>query len=110
MEEIHELETLEQRIRSETGLLVYFSADRCSVCKVLKPKVKEMLAEEFPRMGMVYVDVERSPELSGQHRVFSLPTLLVFFDGHEQIRLSRNVGLHQLEDLIRRPYGLLFDN
>jgi thioredoxin-like negative regulator of GroEL len=109
METIDTPERLRELTGDSDGVLLYFSNDACSVCKVLKPKVIELLQDTFPRMEMGYVDTEKSPELSGQHRVFTIPTLLIFFQGREQHRFSRNISLHQLEAAIERPYGMIFE-
>ena len=87
--------------------LLYFSTDTCSVCRVLKPRVARMLEEQFPRTGAGYVDTEKSPVLSGQHGVFTIPTILLFVEGKEHARFSRNISLHQLEEAIERPYSML---
>ena len=108
MEGIYHMEALQEAINSEKGLLLYFSSESCSVCKVLKPKVAELLQEKFPGMGSRYVDTEKSPVLAGQYRVFTIPTILIFFEGKEQLRYSRNISMHQLEEFIERPYQLLF--
>ena len=108
MEIVPTLELLQHLILEEKALLLYFSHEHCSVCKVLKPKVSELISERFPRMKARYVDTERTPLLAGQFSVFAVPTLLLFFDGREQTRYSRNFSLDQLEGAIERPYTLLF--
>ena len=110
MEGIYNLELLEQKISDLKGLLLYFSSDTCSVCKVLKPKVASLMQELFPHMQVYYIDTEKSPVLSGQHRIFTIPTILVFFEGKEHMRLSRSISLYQLEDAIAKPYGLVFED
>ena len=109
MEGIYSLQELNERIKAEKGILVYFSSDSCSVCKVLKPRVSELLRENYPSMQTYYVDIEKSPVISGQFRIFTIPTILIFFEGKEQVRFSRNISMHQLEDAIDRPYGLVFE-
>ena len=108
METIETPERLNDLIEHQEGLLLYFSSDSCNVCKVLKPKVRELLEEQFPKIHMGYVDTERSPALSGQHRVFTIPTILLYFMGKEQQRFSRNISLYQLEEAIAKPYGMIF--
>lgn len=110
MEEIDNVEELQQKIATEKGVLLYFSSDSCSVCKVLKPKVAELLREQFPFMVSHYVDIEKSPVISGQFRVFTIPTILIFFEGKEQVRYSRNISMHQLEESISRPYSMIFED
>lgn len=102
------LKEFELAKRKEEGLLVYFSHEACNVCKVLKPKVKDMLDKEFPNMKMTYADTVITPEIAGQNGIFTVPTILVFFDGREYIRKSRNIGLEELKREIQRPYEMMF--
>jgi thioredoxin-like negative regulator of GroEL len=102
------MEALQARIHTEKGILLYFSSESCSVCKVLKPKVAELLKDQFPLMQSLYVDTEKSPVIAGQFKVFTIPTILIFFEGKEQARFSRNLSMHQLEAAIERPYPLIF--
>ncbi|MEN8229854.1 MAG: thioredoxin family protein [Bacteroidota bacterium] len=110
MEGIYDLQLLAQKIENEKGVLIYFSTDSCSVCKVLKPKVSQLLHDRFPQMQSFYVDIDKSPVISGQHRVFTIPTILLFFEGKEHLRVSRNISLHQLEEAIEKPYSLVFED
>ena len=110
MEGIYNMEALQDSINSSQGILLYFSSESCSVCKVLRPKVSELLRHKFPRMHSLYVDIEKSPVIAGQFRVFTIPTLLIYFEGKEQVRFSRNIGMHQLEEAIDRPYQLVFED
>ena len=94
----------------ETALLGYFSTDACNVCKVLKPKVAELLQTKFPKMKMAYIKSDVLPEVAAQHQVFAAPTILVFFEGREYIRKSRNIGVGELQGEIERPYSMLFSD
>ncbi len=94
---------------SEPALLCYFSTDTCNVCKVLKPKVADLLTSQFPRMKMVYVPSDKLPEVAAQNHVFVAPTILVFIDGREYIRKSRNIGISELQQEIERPYSMFFN-
>lgn len=100
-------EFLELKEKS-SALLGYFSTDGCNVCKVLKPKVQELIQNEFPRIKPVYIKSDKLPEVAAQHRVFAAPTILVFFEGREYIRKSRNIGIGELEREIARPYSMIF--
>jgi thioredoxin-like negative regulator of GroEL len=93
---------------SNQASLFYFSAPHCSVCKVLKPKLLQMLKEEYPEFRAFYIDIENSPLIAGQMRIFTIPTLLIFFEGKEFYRISRNISLEELKKTIERPYGLMF--
>ncbi|MFC2089934.1 thioredoxin family protein [Bacteroidota bacterium] len=108
MKHITAIEDLYTLIQDETMLVVYFSNDACNVCKVLKPKIAELLTDEFPKVAFAYVDTGKNPETAGQFRVFSIPTIDIYVDGKEQTRFSRNVTLFEFEAAIERPYKILF--
>lgn len=95
-------------ITEYSGTIVYFSTPTCNVCKVLKPKLLEMIGEEFPLLKFAYVDCEKSKELAAQNRIFAVPTILFFLDGKEMFRKSRNIGLSEIHDEITRPYSIFF--
>lgn len=96
------------KLKEEDAFLAYFSTDSCNVCKVLKPKVEELVHTEFPKIKLFYININKLPEVAAHHQVFAAPTLLVFFDGREYLRKSRNIGLEELRNQIRRPYTMLF--
>ena len=92
----------------EPALLAYFSTDACNVCKVLKPKVRELVETNFPEIKLVYIKSDVLPEVAAQNQVFAAPTILIFFDGREYIRKSRNIGISVLQQEIARPYAMIF--
>lgn len=73
-----EIQTL---INNETALMIYFSHEGCNVCKVLKPKLKQLLNDKFPKIKFLKIDTIESPEISAQKSVFAVPTILVYFKG-----------------------------
>jgi thioredoxin 1 len=109
METIQTIQKFEQTLAENDAVLAYFSTEICSVCKVLKPKVAEMIAKEFPKIKMVFVESDKLPELAAQNRVFAAPTIIVFFAGRETIRKSRAFGVDELAKEIQRPYSVIFE-
>lgn len=105
-----EIESFEEflKLKDESAMLAYFSTDACNVCKVLKPKVQELVKNEFPKIKLAYIKSDVLPEVAAQNRVFAAPTILVFFDGREYIRKSRNIGIGELQQEIDRPYSMIF--
>lgn len=108
MQAIHSILGFDQILAENEAVLAYFSTEFCSVCHVLKPKVIEMVSESFPKMEMVFIESDKLPELAAQHRVFTAPTVVVFFAGRETIRKSRAFGVDELRSEIERPYYLMF--
>lgn len=89
--------------------LVYFSHDNCNVCKVLKPKVEELIQKEFPNIDFVYCNIKSGAEFAAIHSVFTVPTVILFLEGNEQFRKLRNFGINELKEDISRPYRICFE-
>ncbi len=92
----------------EPAFLAYFSTETCNVCKVLKPKISELVQSKFPQILLVYIDSNKLPELAAQNQIFVAPTIIVYFEGREFIRKSRNIGIGELQREIERPYSMIF--
>jgi len=103
------LEHLRETLQSAPAVIAYFSTPDCNVCAVLKPKVIELIKNDFPQIQFHYVDCLQQPEIAAQFSVFAIPTALVYFNGKETFRLSRNFGIAELSEKLRRPYQLLFE-
>ena len=96
-------------IKSENqAVLFYFSHDNCNVCKVLKPKIYQLLQNNFSNIKFRYIDVKKTPDIAAQNNVFTVPTILIYLEGKEFIRKNRNIGLEELRSIIERPYSLMF--
>ena len=107
---INTINDMNSVLEKEDAVLIYFSHEQCNVCKVLKPKIAQLLHNEYPKTKMYYSDTVKFPELAAQNSVFAVPTLLVFFGGKEYFRKSRNIGIDNLRQDISRPYGMIFEN
>ncbi len=102
------MEELSNLSSSSDAVILYFSHDACSVCKVLLPKIKELVDTTFPKLELKYINTMEQADIAASYQVFTVPTVLVFFEGKEYFRYSRNIGIHQLEEAVKRPYQLLF--
>ncbi len=102
------LEELQDTIKSELAVLVYFSGEHCNVCHALRPKFRELFDKEFPKVKQIFLDAHENPEISAHYQVFSLPTILVFLDGREFIREGRTVSMYKLQEQLSRPYDMMF--
>jgi len=101
------LEELQNTIREEVGVLLYFSGENCNVCHALRPKFKEVFDTHFPQLKQIYLDAQENIEISAHYQVFSVPTMIIFMDGKEFAREGRSVSLHQLTQKLQRPYGMM---
>jgi len=106
--QIETIEQLEQLVKTETGLAVYFYSNKCAPCISLRPKVLQMIQDNFPLMKLVFVDSEKSPEIPAAQSVFANPGIIVFFQANEYRRYSKYISIDQLGGEIERVYNLVF--
>ena len=107
MIQVTNLQQLQNSINTGNPVLVYFSGENCSVCKVLKPKIEEEIKQNFPKMKICEVQTDLYKELTAYFMVFSLPTILVYFDKKEFKRYGRNISIPIFIEELKRPYNLI---
>lgn len=103
-----EIKDIQSLIKNKIAVLLYFYNDSCAPCKILRPKVQEMVKSDFRKIDFQLVNVEQSPAISAQLGIFSSPTIVVFFEGKEFIRESKNISISELHDKIERIYKMIF--
>lgn len=97
------------QITDNQSIILYFSSRRCEVCKFLKPKVRELIREKFPKMDLRFIEVDTHKQIAADFQVFAVPVILVYFEGKEFYKKVRNISVFELEKEISRPYQLLFE-
>lgn len=86
--------------------LYYISHENCNVCKMLLPKIEDVL-KKYDKISSKYIDILEFPELKGRLSVFTVPTIIVNIEGKETIRESRYISVNQFEEKIERYYKML---
>lgn len=71
----------EEVLQSSDIVIVDFWATWCGPCKMFSPIIDEIADESHPGLKVGKVNVDEQPDLAGQYRVMSIPTLLVFKGG-----------------------------
>jgi thioredoxin-like negative regulator of GroEL len=107
MNKLYTKESIENLIKENEIVLIYFGNITCGVCNVLKPKVEKVLSN-YPKIKSIEVDVEKSLEISSQFNIFTIPAILVFIEGKETIREARYLSMEDLENKMMRYYELLY--
>ena len=67
-------------IRENDVVMVDFWASWCGPCRMVSPIVDE-IADERSDIKVGKINVDEEPDLAGQFRVMSIPTLIVIKDG-----------------------------
>lgn len=104
------LETINHTLNTNDAVMLYFSAPTCNVCHALKPKLTEAILNDFPTFIIESIDISETPEIASHFTVFTIPTVLVFFQGREFLRKSRHMSVGEVVDAIERPYNLMAGN
>ena len=82
-------------LKAEQTVLVDFWADWCMPCKMLAPIV-DQIAEEHSEIKVCKVDIDKESALAMEYKVMSIPTLVVFKNGHIA---GQTVGVQSKTDI-----------
>ena len=103
------IEQVDDLVNNHPAILLYFYSDNCAPCLSLRPKVVELVCDQFPKIKVVFIDSAAHPEIPAKFGAFAMPTLVLFFEGKEYSRKSKYMAIPQLAEAISRPYKMLFE-
>ena len=101
------IENINNVIKENIAVMVYFSAPTCNVCHALKPKLLEALDENFKEFVVESVDISVEEDIAPHFNVYAIPTVLVYLDGKEFLRKSRHMSVDEVIKEIKRPYDIM---
>ena len=78
-------------------LLVDCWAPWCGPCKSFAPVFEQAARELEPRLRFAKLDTQAEEQLGSLWAIRSIPTLILFRDGHEVARMSGALPLNQLK-------------
>lgn len=107
MLEIKTIEEIKQKIYSKEPILIYFSGENCNVCNVLKPKIENEVLKNFSKFRLFEIKLNSYKEFSNLFTVFSVPTIIIYFDAKEFKRYGRNMSIPSFIEDLKRPYTLM---
>jgi thioredoxin 1 len=83
---------------SDKPIFVDFWAEWCGPCRVVSPIVDELADEYSDKITFAKVNVDLSPQSAAANEVMSIPTLILFKDGKEEIRV---IGSKTKSDFVK---------
>ncbi len=79
-----------QAINKQKMVLVDFNAVWCGPCKVLKPRVKNVVKEMSEEVELLDIDVDKNPAVANYMNVSGIPLIILYKQGKE---VWRKLGL-----------------
>ena len=95
----------EAETRAPVPVIVDLWAPWCGPCRLIAPVLDQLAERHAGRLKVVRVNVDEAQGLAAQHRVMSIPTLLVMEDGREVDRLVGALPKRQLEERLAPHLG-----
>ena len=104
MKNIYSYEEFENIVNQDLVVIIA-KTKTCAVCKPLTDKLTVFM-EKYPQIPTYQIYLEDIQIFSGQHLVFTVPTVLVFSHKQEILRESRFIDF----DKIERLFSIFLDN
>lgn len=87
--------------------LHYFTANSCSVCESMYPKIVEMVKSDYNQVELQSYTVTDDPKIAADFGVFTVPVLIFTVDGVESQRWVRAFGLSEVKQKMDRIISLI---
>ena len=83
-------------LKSEKPVLIDFWADWCGPCHMVAPVIDEIAGEHKEQLTVGKLDVDANPETARRYGILSIPSMLLFVDGVEKVRIVGARGKAQI--------------
>jgi len=103
------IEDIENEIKNNDAVMLYFSGKNCGVCTALKPKIQAAFTEHFPKIKQIFISANEYPKIAAHFSIFTIPSVLIFFDAKETRRESRHISVEQIIQTNKRHYAMFFN-
>ncbi len=86
-------------------VIVDFWAEWCEPCKQLSPRL-EALAEEYPEVKFVAVDVDANQSLAQSYGIRTIPTVILFENGENVHQVTGALPKERLVETIEETFSV----
>jgi thioredoxin 1 len=87
-------------LRSDVPVLVDFWAEWCGPCRMIAPTIDTVAHDYAGKVKVGKVDVDTNNAIASRFNVFSIPTLLLFKNGHVVEQRVGAVGKSEVVKMI----------
>jgi thioredoxin 1 len=74
--------TFDQTLKDNSMLLVDFWAEWCGPCRMVAPVLEDIAKDYEGKLTVAKLDVDANPQTAMRFRVMSIPTIILFKNGH----------------------------
>lgn len=95
------VESNEFKSEIESGVTVVdFFATWCGPCKMLAPVLEGLAGEMEGKAKFIKVDIDQSLDLANEYQISSVPTMIIFKDGHKADQLVGFLPKERIQQVI----------
>lgn len=106
MIEYREDTDFEELLRGNRAVVLQYGSETCAPCHALKLKI-DSWQQEHPEVLALYISIDGHARLAAQNGVLSVPSVVVYVDGHEMIKESGYFSLDHILDRTERYLSML---
>lgn len=97
-DKLNNIANFNELIDSKKPFILYFGSQDCGVCSSMGITLDEVT--ENIDIPIYKINIKEDNKISAQNLVFTVPTILVFYDGKEVLRESRYIDFNNVKKVL----------
>jgi hypothetical protein len=98
LKSIKSYDEFKEIIKSDLSIVIA-KTKNCVVCNPITVKLENFM-NDYPEVPVYQIYLEDVEIFSGQHLVFTVPTIIIFNEGNEILRESRFINFSNIQRLL----------